>query len=263
MTGGAPGPDAAPATGGRPVWILGSGNRHKYDELAALLAGATSSCGRCPPASPCPRRPAPRCSPTPASRRGRSPRRTGALALADDTGLEVDALGGEPGVLSARYAGETSPTPTTTRLLLERLRGIHGANRAGALPLRAGAGRCPAAARSRPRARSRASSSTSRAARRASATTPCSCPRAAGAASPSSRPPRRTRSRTGRAPPSALREPAQAGALGAVSPTGVVVAPTPPKRTPPRSPGAASFAMGWMTGLEPATPGTTIRCSAN
>jgi XTP/dITP diphosphohydrolase len=45
---------------------------------------------------------------------------TGPL-FADDSGLEVDALGGEPGVHSARYAGAGANAEANNRLLLERL----------------------------------------------------------------------------------------------------------------------------------------------
>jgi XTP/dITP diphosphohydrolase len=43
--------------------------------------------------------------------------------FADDSGLEVDALGGAPGVYSARYAGEQATDADNNRLLLERLSG--------------------------------------------------------------------------------------------------------------------------------------------
>ena len=44
--------------------------------------------------------------------------------LADDAGLEVDALGGEPGIRSARYSGEPVDYERNNALLLERMRGI-------------------------------------------------------------------------------------------------------------------------------------------
>ncbi len=46
------------------------------------------------------------------------------VSLADDSGLEVDALGGEPGPLSARYAGEGTSDRDRINFLLERLEGI-------------------------------------------------------------------------------------------------------------------------------------------
>ena len=50
--------------------------------------------------------------------------RTGLDCFADDTGLEVDALGGEPGVRSARYATDGHDDEANKRLLLERMSGI-------------------------------------------------------------------------------------------------------------------------------------------
>lgn len=46
---------------------------------------------------------------------------TGMTAFADDSGLEVDALGGEPGVLSARYAGPGASDAEKRALVLARL----------------------------------------------------------------------------------------------------------------------------------------------
>ena len=56
-------------------------------------------------------------------------RASGLPAIADDSGLEVDALGGAPGVRSARYAGEAADDATNNRLLLDRLTGVAGPDR--------------------------------------------------------------------------------------------------------------------------------------
>ncbi len=50
--------------------------------------------------------------------------RYGYDCFADDTGLMVDALGGEPGVRSARYAGPGHDSEANVALLLERMEGV-------------------------------------------------------------------------------------------------------------------------------------------
>ncbi len=56
-------------------------------------------------------------------------RASGLLSLADDSGLEIDALGGAPGVYSARFAGVDTLYEERFRLIFEQLRGLPVAQR--------------------------------------------------------------------------------------------------------------------------------------
>ena len=56
-------------------------------------------------------------------------RASGLPTMADDSGLEVDALGGRPGVHSARYAGEQAPDCERRALLLQEMAAVPDAER--------------------------------------------------------------------------------------------------------------------------------------
>lgn len=52
------------------------------------------------------------------------PEASGCIVMADDSGLEVDALGGEPGIYSARYLGEDTPYSVKNAQIIKRLDGV-------------------------------------------------------------------------------------------------------------------------------------------
>lgn len=110
--------------------VLATRNPGKISEIKALLPGV-----RCAPAASFPGCPEPeesgRTFEENALIKARAVSRyTGRTALADDSGLEVDALDGAPGVRSARYAGDHASDLENLRRLLDALDGVDEAGRA-------------------------------------------------------------------------------------------------------------------------------------
>lgn len=56
---------------------------------------------------------------------------TGLATLAEDSGIEIDALGGEPGVYSARFSGRHGDDAANNAKVIEMLRGVPEAQRTG------------------------------------------------------------------------------------------------------------------------------------
>lgn len=56
-------------------------------------------------------------------------KQTGGIVLADDSGLVVDYIGGEPGIYSARYMGEDTSYEIKNRTIIQRLSGARGQSR--------------------------------------------------------------------------------------------------------------------------------------
>jgi len=86
--------------------VLATRNAGKVRELESLLARLPFVLVPCPADAPEVDEDAPTLAGNAAKKARALHAFTGLAALADDTGLEVDALGGRPGVRSARYAGE-------------------------------------------------------------------------------------------------------------------------------------------------------------
>jgi non-canonical purine NTP pyrophosphatase, rdgB/HAM1 family len=104
--------------------FIGSGNPHKVDEIAAFLGDQVfvSSFRDYPPMQE-PEETGDTLQENALLKAQHYFRLTGQPTLADDTGLEVEALNGEPGVYSARYAGPRSNAAENMQKLLDRLLG--------------------------------------------------------------------------------------------------------------------------------------------
>jgi len=114
-------------------WVVATANPHKVEELAAILAtaGAAVALEPLPPDVILPEETGTTFLANARLKARAALAATGRPALADDSGLEVDALGGDPGVFSARYAGVAGAgaDAANNAKLLAELAGIHGPNR--------------------------------------------------------------------------------------------------------------------------------------
>jgi XTP/dITP diphosphohydrolase len=109
--------------------VCASANPHKVDEIATILAGADVDLVPRPPDVPEVVEDGATLEANARLKARALCAATGLAAVADDTGLEVDALHGAPGVRSARYAGEQARDADNVAKLLAELAARPGASR--------------------------------------------------------------------------------------------------------------------------------------
>jgi XTP/dITP diphosphohydrolase len=105
--------------------LLATRNRHKVEEILQILdvPGLEVVTAADVPALPDVQEDAPTFEGNALKKATALARASGLWSLADDSGLEVDMLGGEPGVRSARYAGANATSEANNRKLLTALAG--------------------------------------------------------------------------------------------------------------------------------------------
>tara|TARA_B100000676_G_scaffold223767_1_gene221093 strand:+ start:136 stop:720 length:585 start_codon:yes stop_codon:yes gene_type:complete len=108
--------------------ISATANQHKYKEMQQILSGKIELLPR-PPEIPEIIEDAPDLQGNAHLKAQGIMEATGKPAIADDTGLEVEALNGEPGVLSARYAGPHAGPEDNIKKLLSELSDVPMAQR--------------------------------------------------------------------------------------------------------------------------------------
>ena len=108
------------------IVVLATRNRHKVQEIQALLADLPIHLLSLAdfPDLPDVIEDGSTCQENAVKKARETAAGTGHWALADDTGLEVDALGGRPGVFAARYAGEDATYADNCEKLLNELKQI-------------------------------------------------------------------------------------------------------------------------------------------
>ncbi len=111
--------------------VLATRNQHKKQELVALLSGLDITIRTLDdfPEAPEVVEDGDTCEANAMKKAVEIARYTELPAVADDTGLEVDALNGRPGAFAARYAGEHATYEDNCRKLLQELHGVSPAQR--------------------------------------------------------------------------------------------------------------------------------------
>lgn len=106
--------------------MLATRNRHKVSEIRAILQGLNLTIRTLDdfPTVPEVVEDGTTCRENAVKKAWVMARETDKLTLADDTGLEVEALGGRPGVYSSRFAGERATFSDNRLKLLQELKGV-------------------------------------------------------------------------------------------------------------------------------------------
>ncbi len=109
--------------------VLASGNRGKLEELRALLGPSVTVASAIELGAEMPEETGTTFAENAILKAEAIARQTGHMAIADDSGLEVDALDGAPGVYSARYSGDGATDERNTQKLLRELQGVPSSQR--------------------------------------------------------------------------------------------------------------------------------------